>query len=299
MKTAFVFSSLLALLFSSAPSNAAEQWPIKVLKIDELKKAELAQDQDKPNTSQPEAFDPAHFKSLKDIPQDANFQHAKKLTQTGALAITEYYFDTDDEPSFLLDIKKSSKRHGLYTHIDQYMFSPNYETLLLDNTVKQANGKWRSLRRVIDVNSKASTQLPDVDCTRFQGFAANSGFVTYGSGTKKADDSFGPPREVCVWGKDAKLKSALSVPLQNTLANSEASANAVGLLPSDETVLFQLAYDNKRCILRLQSLSQKRTTVRSNCHKDILLGTTPRCSRLAISASLVKTRLLWSWISQN
>jgi hypothetical protein len=242
---------------TSSVGFAGEAWPIVFLQVSALVQGTPLEEMLRPASSQPEGFDPAQYKSLKAIPPEANFQGMTTYwTDTKPYTLKEYYFDTDDEPSYVLEVKEAAKRHALYTMVDQYRFSPDHKTLLVDNLVKQPDGKWQPLNRIIDVASKKTVDLHNYECSQFFATAANTRVVTYGLGTRKADDSSGPPRVVCIWDMQGKLQQALSVPLQNTLANSDASPNLFGLLPSEESTFYQLAYADGHCVLRLQNLAK-------------------------------------------
>lgn len=260
------FLVLVVGLLVSRATFAEEPWPIAFLDVLKMEKPAPVQEADQPGMSQPEFFDPAHYKSVKDIPEDANFQSVTALWKNSkTFSLKEYYFDTDDEPSYVLEISKGGKRHALYTQVAQYEYSPDNRTLVLENQVKQPNGKWVVMNRIIDVASKKAAELPSLDCTTFYEQATNTHVITYGHATTKTGDSAGPPRTVCIWDHRGKLQNALTVPLQNWLANTEASSNSAGLLPGDETIFYQLAYMDKHCILRLQNLSQPQE------HRAILL----------------------------
>jgi hypothetical protein len=260
------FMALGVGLLLSHISFADEPWPITFQEAFVLAKTPPPGEVDQPGTSQPALFDPAQYKTVKDIPKSANFQSVTSLwPDAKPFSLKEYYFDTDDDPSYVLEISEGEKRQALYTQVTQYQFSPDHKTLLLENLVKQPSGKWLPMSRIIDVASKRAAAVPPLDCARFYAEATNTRVITYGPGTKNADETFGPPRTVCVWDFDGKLQYGLTVPMQNTLANTEASPNKVGLLPGDETTLYQLAYADKHCILRLQSL------INPKVHRQILL----------------------------
>jgi hypothetical protein len=245
-------------LFLVVPGSgfAEEVWPIAFLDVATLAPGIPPEKTDQPETSQPEFFDPSHYKSVKDIPEESNFVSVTtQWTDSRPYTLKEYYFDTDDEPSYVLEINEGSARHALYTQVNQYKFSPNHKKLLIDNQIKLPEGKWQSLNRIIDVASKQAVELQNYECTRFYEATSDTHVITYGLGTKKGDDSFGPPRVVCMWDMRGKLEQALSVPLQNTLANTEASPNLFGLLPREESTFYQLAYASEHCVLRLQNLT--------------------------------------------
>ena len=253
-------------LFTPGVCLAEEVWPITFSELTALTSAAPADKVKEPGTSQPDGFDPARYKNAKDIPADSNIQGVTNVWQNALpYSLTEYYFDTDDEPSYVLELKEGKKRHALYTQVNQYKFSPDHKILALDNQVKQAGGTWATMNRIIDVASKRTANLPGRDCARFFEAVTNLHVVTYGSGTKKDANSFGPPRTVCIWNFQGKLQKALSVPVQNTSANTEESSNSFGLLPSEETTFFQLAYSDKHCVLRLQDLAQP------SGHRQILM----------------------------
>ena len=248
----FVF---LPLLFVPV-AQAENAWPIAP--VDELM-ATTTNDENlkEPGTSQPVNFDPAKFKSLSGV---ANFQSKSRIKLVGGLLINVYYFDTDGDASYVLDVREGEGRHELYTHVLNYRVvagkSLLIENMLLVKAQQQTGGQWQHMNRLIDIATKKATPFPSVDCAKFFAPEPNNGIVTYGQGTKDGD-SFGPPRNVCIWDMSGKLIKAYSAPIQNMLANSEETSNSIGVLPADQDTFYHLAFDKDHCVMRLQSLSDK------------------------------------------
>lgn len=251
----FVIGMVLPTLFMSVNISKAENaWPIKFI---DGPMAITSHDEylDEPSTSQPLNFDPSKHKSFSEI---ENFQSKSQIKLANGMTINAYYFDTDDDASYVLEVINDGKRHALYTQVLNYRVVDS-KFLLIDNMLQvkapQKKGSvWQRLNRLIDVTTKKATGFPGLDCTRFFAPEPNHGIVTYGSGTKNGD-SFGPPRNVCIWNNDGKLVKALSAPIQNTMANSEETSNQIGLLPADPNTFYQLSYDHDHCVMRLQSLN--------------------------------------------
>ncbi|MEP6827523.1 MAG: hypothetical protein ABJA10_05570, partial [Aestuariivirga sp.] len=264
MRKCFFAGFAFLLLFLVPVARAESAWPI--VPIDEPTATTTDDENLKdPGTSQPLNFDPAKFKSLSGV---ANFQSKNQIKLVGGMLINAYYFDTDDDQSYVLDVRDGESRHALYTQVLNYRVvagkSLLIENMLLVKTPKQTGGLWQHMNRLIDIATKKATSFPNVDCAKFFAPEPSNGIVTYGQGTKDGD-SFGPPRNVCIWDTSGKLIKAYSAPIQNILANSEETSNGIGVLPADQDTFYQLAFDKDHCVMRLQSLSDK------NKHRQISL----------------------------
>ena len=172
------------------------------------------------------------------------------------MSVEIYYFDTDDDASYVLAVFYRGKRVALYTQVLNFRTIANNNVLVFENLVEQEDKTWLLKRRVGALADRKFVSFPDLNCTKFLAPDPVSGLVTYGAGTK-IGDSFGPPREVCIWNENLQLQHALSVPIQNMLANSEETPNSIGLLPADKNTFYQLAFDKDHCVMRLQSLINK------------------------------------------
>jgi hypothetical protein len=249
------FTKLLPLVFCmTLPGSAlaAENWPIKFFDPSSLEKTPPADTRTDPQMSQPQGFDPARDRNAK----DTNLQTVTEVWKDNKpYSLTEYYFDTDGDPSYVLEFKRGGKRHALYTEVSQYKTSPDRRTLVLTNYVKQTRG-WLELNRIVDVASKKTAAIPAYDCAQFYASVTNAHVVTYDSGTRRSDGTPGSTRAVCIWDFAGKWQHALEAPVQNTVANTEESPNSMGLLAAEETTFYMLSYANAHCVLRLQGLGQ-------------------------------------------
>jgi hypothetical protein len=181
-------------------------------------------------------------------------------------ALTYYAFGCASDFSYVLDISRNGKRHGLYQHVLGFEAHPSRPVLFFAQSERK-NGRYQEFIGLVDLDTKRKTPLPPLPCVsgsnaRFSG----ERLITYGEARAGKDGK----TDVCLWSLDGKLQARLLADLDWMAAAGDMLLDQVGVLPKEPGTFYALHYDRfgtpSHCELRLQSLT------RANQSKRIDLG---------------------------
>lgn len=181
-------------------------------------------------------------------------------------ALTYYAFGCASSSSYVLDISRNGKRHGLYQHVLGFEAHPSRPVLFFAQSERK-NGRYQEFAGLVDLDTKRKTPLPPLPCVS----GANALFsgdrlITYGEARAGKDGK----TDVCLWSLDGKLQARLLADLDWMAAAGDVLLDQVGVLPKEPGTFYALHYDRfgtpSHCELRLQSLT------RANQSKRIDLG---------------------------
>lgn len=183
-------------------------------------------------------------------------------------ALTYYQFGCASDFSYVLDVSRDGKRHGLYQHVLGFEAHPSKPVLFFAQNERK-NGRYQEFIGLVDLDTKRKTPLPQMPCVS----GANARFsgerlVTYGEARAGKDDK----TDVCVWSLDGKLRGRLLADLDWMATATDELQDQVGVLPKEPGTFYALHFDrfdtssHPHCELRLQSLT------RANLSRRIDLG---------------------------
>jgi hypothetical protein len=181
-------------------------------------------------------------------------------------ALTYYAFGCASSSSYVLDISRNGKRHGLYQHVLGFDAHPTKPVLFFAQNERK-NGRYQEFIGLVDLDTKRKTPLSALPCVS----GANARFsgdrlITYGEARAGKDGK----TDVCLWSLDGKLQARLLADLDWMAAAGDVLLDQVGTLPKEPGTFYALHYDRfgtpSHCELRLQSLT------RANQSKRIDLG---------------------------
>jgi hypothetical protein len=252
------------------PSSAdpKEIIPLKIFTTD-IRPDKIVLTSGNPAPCQPEFFDPKTSKftkiKIKGTPTEAyqipgqaegetmmingwNYEGENIIQLPAPYKVTVYSFGCASEFSYLLDLSKNEARQALYTHITKYSFSEDGKYLYLVNNVNN-QGKWTLHRRIINLETKAISEIPGIECvSKLDGFWQNDRLLTYSQRSDRTDY----PTDICVWDTSGKLLSRIGTASVWGAANRDYLAEKIGLLPDDANIFYAYtAKDASACALFL------------------------------------------------
>jgi hypothetical protein len=181
-------------------------------------------------------------------------------------ALTYYAFGCASDFSYVLDISRDGKRHGLYQHVLGFEAHPSKPVLFFAQNERK-NGRYQEFIGLVDLDTKRKTPLPPLPCVsgsnaRFSG----DRLLTYGGAHAGKDGK----TDVCLWSLDGELQARLLADLDWTAGAGDILLDEPGVLPREPGTFYALHYDRfgtpSHCELRLQSLT------RANQSRRIDLG---------------------------
>lgn len=183
-------------------------------------------------------------------------------------ALTYYQFGCASDFSYVLDVSRNGKRHGLYQHVLGFEAHPSRPVLFFAQNERK-NGRYQEFIGLVDLDTKRKTPLPQLPCVsgtnaRFSG----ERLITWGGAHAGKDGK----TDVCVWSLDGKPQARLLADLDWTAGAADELLDQVGVLPNEPGTFYALHFDrfdtssHPHCELRLQSLK------RANLSRRIDLG---------------------------
>ncbi|WP_375770851.1 hypothetical protein NR798_08120 [Archangium gephyra] len=171
-------------------------------------------------------------------------------------ALTYYQFGCASEFSYVLDVSRNGKRHGLYQHVLGFDAHPSKPVLFFHQNERK-NGRYQAFTGLVDLDTKRKTPLPPLPCVsgsnaRFSG----DSLITYGEARAGKDGK----TDVCVWSLDGKPRARLLADLDWTAGAGDILLDQPGVLPREPGTFYSLHYDRfgqpSHCEVRLQSLTR-------------------------------------------
>lgn len=187
-------------------------------------------------------------------------ENERVVTLPRPYTLTYYQFGCASDFSYVLDVSRDSKRHGLYQHVLGFEAHPTKPVLFFDQNERK-DGNYRRFIGLVNLDTKRKTPLPDLPCVsgshaRFSG----DRLITYGD----ARGGQNGKTNVCVWSLDGKLLSKLAVDLDWTSGAGDELLDQLGVLPREPDTFYVLHHDRfnepSHCQLRLQSLKRPAVT---------------------------------------
>jgi len=169
-----------------------------------------------------------------------------------------YKFGCASSFSYFLELSKNNQRGALYSHVVNFGVSADKKYLYLANNVKRAGSRWEKLRRIINIESKESVKLPNINCVSDLGFWDGSTLLTYSD-----EQEFSPGRKtktkVCLWGTEGQLHYQLEAYLDWFAGAINYLDSPLGLLPNDNNIFYAFSpgLKDSKCYLILQDLSSE------------------------------------------
>jgi hypothetical protein len=178
------------------------------------------------------------------------------------VTLTRYIFSCPGGSSETLDFEKNGKRYAIFTHVAQVGFTTGLDTVVFYNYGRLTrSGGWQQMRAIFNIPRRRFAPLPVIRETTWLAGVGSDRILTYG-----LPRAAGAPATAAVWGLNGKLIQAFSLPLQPA-AGGKGTADAIGLLPAEETTLYHLARSGENAaVLRLQDIR------RAQAHRAIALA---------------------------
>ncbi|MBX4198022.1 hypothetical protein KW782_01670 [Candidatus Parcubacteria bacterium] len=209
--------------------------------------------------------------------------------------ITNYVFGCASTFSSVAEITKDGVRQGLYTHINNWLaqasVSEDKKYMYIISNVKNANGAWERMRRIVNVETNAKVKLPNMSCALGGGFWSGNKLITitdHSEGINPNDKT-----QICIWDSQGKLLHRLEAELYWQGANGLGLIDQVGILPSDPNIFYVYSHfstvpakEGDICSLYLQDLRD------FSKHKEIKIAdavpdSIPPCPRVKFDLSSI------------
>ncbi len=245
------------LLTASLATSAGAETPIKPLDavVPEGTPSRVA---GQPVDFQPEAFEEASLAkalSVRTEPLAPPFE--RKVYQ---YALTSYF-------TYVVEILRDGERHALFTHVEggAGATSPDGRHLYLSNNLRDGEGRWWLLRRIVRVEDKRRIELPALPCTERGGFWDDDRLITFGLHTDGDEIARGHETPICAWSTEGELLAMAELDACWHAASDWYLGSSMGLLPAEPSVLWlyngdcpSLREPGVACTVQLQELDGER-----------------------------------------
>jgi hypothetical protein len=174
-----------------------------------------------------------------------NDEGENKITLATPYKLTNYVFGCASTFSSAVEITKDGVRQGLYTHINNWLtqssVSADKKSIFIANNVKNSNGTWEKMRRIINIEANTKIKLPNMTCASDKGLWSGNKLMTY-TDYSRGYEQPGHKTQVCIWDTQGKLLNQLEAELYWQGANDIGLIDQIGILPNDPNIFYTYSH---------------------------------------------------------